>query len=385
MQKIIVSLTSYPKRIAKVQKVIESIFKQNRKADQIILYLSKDEFPQREQNLPKKLTSLLGSNGFSIIWVSGNLRSHKKYFYSLQGYENIVITIDDDICYAKTMIDDLMIGYKKFPQAVVARRVRTMLIKEDHLVKYQDWDNLPGQYVGQPRNDLCAVGVGGVLYPPKCASNWWFDKEEIENLAKDQDDLWLKFHEIVDGIPVVYVSPMERDTKINYPLEEMLSFKNVIGQENDAAIIKLEKWIETKYREIYQSWLHDLFDRDTYSAKKKKYYGEVNRKLLEANDEFPIYLYGAGKRARQILRFLDEVKLKNKIEGVLVSNKKNNPQQLEGVKVRDIGEMDSMLFFGVIYGVAGEQYQQEIDAVLQGYQCRRIELDFQGIRQYYVD
>lgn len=385
MQKIIVSLTSYPKRIAMVHKVIKSLFEQTWKADRIILYLSEEEFPQKEQNLPKRLTALLGQNGFSIIWVDENLRSHKKYFYSLQKGENIVITIDDDACYAKSMIEDLMTGHKKYPQAVLARNVHTIVLDENRLAKYREWASFPVQFANQPRRDLCAIGVGGILYPPKCASKNWFDKEGIHNLAMNQDDLWLKFHEIADGIPVVYIPPTERDTNINYPLQEKLSFANVIEGKNDDAILKLEKWLESEYMGIYQSWLRELSDIDTYISQKKEYYGEVNRRLLEANGEFPIYLYGAGKRAGQILRFFEEVKLKNKIEAVLVSDKKSNPKQLEGVEVHDIGEIDPMCSFGVIYGVAGEQYQQEIDAVLQGYQCKRIELDFQGIQEYYID
>lgn len=385
MQKIIVSLTSYPKRIAMVHKVIKSLFEQTWKADRIILYLSEEEFPQKEQNLPKRLTALLGQNGFSVIWVGGNLRSHKKYFYSLQECENIVITIDDDVCYAKTMIEDLLTEHMKYPQAVLARNVHTILLDKDHLAKYAVWASCPSQFANQPRRDLCAIGVGGILYPPECASKYWFDKEGIKNLAMDQDDLWLKFHEIADGIPVVYVPPTERDTNIDYPLQEKLSFANIIEGKNDDAIFKLEQWLESEYKGVYQSWLHELSDIDTYILRKKEYYGEVNRRLLEANGECPIYLYGAGKRAGKILRFLEEVKLKDKIEAVLVSDKKGNPQQLEGVEVRDIGEINPMCFFGVIYGLAGEQYQQEIDAVLQGYQCERIELDFQGIQEYYID
>lgn len=385
MQKIIVSLTSYPKRITIVHKVIESLFEQTWKADQIILYLSKEEFPQKEQNLPQLLTSLLGQNGFSVVWVDGNLRSHKKYFYSLRESENIVITIDDDTIYAKTMIEDLVTGYKKYPQAVLARNVRTILLSKDSLAKYRDWDRQPNQIANQPRRDLCAIGVGGILYPPKCASKHWFDKEDIQILAVDQDDLWLKFHEIADGIPVVYVPPTEQDIYIDYPLKDMLSSTNVIVGKNDDAILKLEKWMETEYEGCYRSWLHELSDIETYIAQKKEYYGEVNRRLLETNEKFPIYLYGAGKRAGQILRFFEEVKLKDKLEAVLVSDKKCNPRQLEGVEVRDIREIDPICFFGVIYGVAGEKNQQEIDAALQNYKCKRIELDFQGIQKFYTD
>ena len=47
MQRIIISLTSYPARIHIVYKVIESLIKQKEKADEIILWLSILEFPNQ--------------------------------------------------------------------------------------------------------------------------------------------------------------------------------------------------------------------------------------------------------------------------------------------------------------------------------------------------
>lgn len=74
-EKIIVSLTSFNKRIGRVWIVIESILRQTCKPDMIILWLSKEEFPSMEC-LPKKLLRLQ-KRGLIINLREGNLMSHK--------------------------------------------------------------------------------------------------------------------------------------------------------------------------------------------------------------------------------------------------------------------------------------------------------------------
>ena len=92
MDKVIVSLTSYPDRIQTVYKVIESLFAQDRKANEIVLWLSIQEFAQKESALPENLKQLVGENHFRIEWVRDNLKSHKKYFYVLTEYKEDVIS-----------------------------------------------------------------------------------------------------------------------------------------------------------------------------------------------------------------------------------------------------------------------------------------------------
>lgn len=129
--KIIVSFTSYPPRINSVHQVVESLYRQTVPADEIVLYLSLDEFPLEAASLPGKLKSLIGQGGFRIEWVHGNLKSHKKYYYALQEYKDaVVITVDDDKIYAETMIGDLIKSHERFPDAVSARAVRIMFKKK---------------------------------------------------------------------------------------------------------------------------------------------------------------------------------------------------------------------------------------------------------------
>ena len=66
-RRIIVSLTSFPRRISAVWQTIESLMRQELCPDKIILWLSKEQFSSTEQ-LPKELQKLC-ERGLEINFV----------------------------------------------------------------------------------------------------------------------------------------------------------------------------------------------------------------------------------------------------------------------------------------------------------------------------
>ena len=82
---IIVSLTSWPKRIGNVATVISSLLNQDVQPDIIQLNLSEDEFKNKEENLPEDLIDLIANNSNIIIeWVKGNDGVFKKIIPTLK-------------------------------------------------------------------------------------------------------------------------------------------------------------------------------------------------------------------------------------------------------------------------------------------------------------
>lgn len=79
-EKMVVSLTTFPLRIGKVYLTIQSILRQSRPADRVLLWLSKEEFPEEAQ-LPENLLRLK-ERGLDIRFCD-NIRSFKKVFYAL--------------------------------------------------------------------------------------------------------------------------------------------------------------------------------------------------------------------------------------------------------------------------------------------------------------
>ena len=350
MQKIVVALTSYPKRINIVEKVIESLCRQIMHADEIILYLCENEFPQKVKELPSELVRMIGRNGFKIEWVEENLKPHKKYFYALQNKRNdIVITVDDDVIYSETLISDLISSYKKFPMSVSARTARIMLRDSEDTVEYKEWDICPDYYANMPRMDLCAIGYAGILYPPLCAEKGWFDKDKIKKLAECQDDLWLKYNEIISKIPVVYAKPVQKDILIEEAELTALCIENMNGSGNDDSIKKLSIWMKENHIEKITNLLNEL-------------------------GSMKIYLYGAGKRARRILETLEHYGLLGRIRAIIVSDNRKNPKKLGTLEVKQLNEIDNSEEFGVIYGV-GSNYKSEIEHILKDYNCVCLDLD----------
>lgn len=200
---IVVSLTSFPKRIEKVWMVIDSIFHQKVQPGKIYLYLSKEEFPCERKDLPKRL---LGYEklGLNICFREYNLMPHKKYFYALQDFsDKCVITIDDDIYYRNDLINNLLELHKKYPHSICANKVCQVSFDENKKFRpYSQWKALFCCHAPSLFN--VALGYGGVLYP----ANIFYKKDifctkVLTGLALRADDLWLKVHEILQNIEVV--------------------------------------------------------------------------------------------------------------------------------------------------------------------------------------
>ena len=98
--KIVVTLTSFKGRINQVYLVIENILHQTIKPDLIYLNLSVEEFPNKENDLPKDLVELSNNElSFIINWVEGkNTKAFKKIIPILQYLDN------DDIIFLLMMI-----------------------------------------------------------------------------------------------------------------------------------------------------------------------------------------------------------------------------------------------------------------------------------------
>ncbi|MDR2569113.1 MAG: hypothetical protein LBD23_02290 [Oscillospiraceae bacterium] len=241
-KKIIVSLTSYPARFHTLHICIKSLLWQSIKPDKIILYLGEDSAINQ---LSKKILYLT-QFGLEIEHRSDNLKPHKKYFYVMQEYpDDIVITVDDDTIYDRRLISSLLQSYEQYPNAVSAKCVRALVKDKDgNLASYMDF-SLVNRIVTQPSMQFLAIGVGGVLYPPYCIMNDAFDVEKIKNLCLNADDIWLKFMEIKNNVPVVWVPSYGLHTKfITIPnTQDTALYKTNAGYtvDNDIYIQNLEE------------------------------------------------------------------------------------------------------------------------------------------------
>jgi hypothetical protein len=237
---LIVSLTTYTDRIGSINLVIRSILHQTILPENIILWLGTDTNPEI---LPKKLLNLK-KHGLIIKTGYEDIKPHKKYFFAMQEYpQKIIVTIDDDTIYEKHMLEDLYNSYKKYPDAISARRVTLMTKKSEHeLNSYSDFI-FEYEKTLEPSHALMAIGVGGVLYPPNALSKEAFNLEVIRNTCLRTDDIWLKFMEAKNNMKVVFVkSSLEKDLTVRKTQCTALMHSNIDhGNQNDLSIKALQE------------------------------------------------------------------------------------------------------------------------------------------------
>ena len=115
---VVVSMTSWIKRINNVKIVVESIMKNTIQPDRLYLNLSTEEFPNKEFDLPKNLVELFNCDERLIInWVEGeNTKTMKKVFPILQYLDDddIIINADDDILFPNDLIESRLKDFNDF-------------------------------------------------------------------------------------------------------------------------------------------------------------------------------------------------------------------------------------------------------------------------------
>ena len=246
--RLVVSLTSYPGRIHTMGPVLDSLYNQDKQADEIILWLAKEEFPELEKSLPEYLTELSAQNRLTIRWCD-NLKPHKKYFYALQEYtEDVVVTVDDDLLYSPNMLSSLYKSYLLYPQAVSAVRVHLMLLSEENkLLPYNTWIRETDCCLYSPSMQLFATGGAGTLYPPRLFRKEFFDREAILENAPIADDLWLKAMELLSGVPVVAARPREPLQYLPGSQDDALKLTNDEQQHNDIQLANIIRWTDDTF------------------------------------------------------------------------------------------------------------------------------------------
>lgn len=185
---IIVSLTSYSKRVLNVHLVIESIFNQTLKPNKIILWLSESEF--NIDDIPLILKKMK-KKGLEIRFCK-DLKSYKKLVPTIKEYPNdTIITIDDDIFYPYNFIENFYTEHKRYPKLILYNRGHKIIFKKNGKVeKYNKW--IHDYQNSQVSFATLPTGVGGVLYPSNSLDLEVLNEKSFMKLAPRADDVWFK-------------------------------------------------------------------------------------------------------------------------------------------------------------------------------------------------
>jgi hypothetical protein len=195
---LILSFTSFAPRINFVEYSLFSILDQTIRPEKIILWLSEEDFPGKEKDIPDSLKRY-GSFDFEIRFVRENFKSYKKLYYALQKFpEYVIVTFDDDVYYKPQWLEKLYNAYLKDPEHVIAHRVHMISFNNKRIEFYKNWKR---------RNTVLSflnfsTGAGGILYPPRSLYKDAGNHELFLALCPNADDIWF------------YVMALLQNTKI---------------------------------------------------------------------------------------------------------------------------------------------------------------------------
>lgn len=232
----IVSLASYSKRIHTLHICLKSIFSQTLLPKKVFLYLDSSVSPA---NVPKEVLAYI-KMGLEIVFVSNDIASHNKYYYTFQNFpDDVVITVDDDVVYDKCTFANLIRAHQEYPGVVCATRVTCMMFDDkQNILPYNNWISEYDKLC-YPSRRLLAVGVGGILYPKHIFMAETFDKVQIMRLALTADDLWLKVMELKNNISVVWTGQLPQHPTPIPGTREAGLWCNLNKYKNDEYIKKL--------------------------------------------------------------------------------------------------------------------------------------------------
>ena len=238
---IIISLTTYSKRIQTVHKTITSLLNQSVKADKILLWLDETEIKYNE--LPSELRSL-ESDTFEIHFCP-NYKSYKKLIPTLALYPNTtIITFDDDIDYPLDQVEKLVQAHFAHPNEIITSFARNIQVQDGQLLSYSNWLHTFKEQVNKPYLQLLPIGVGGVLYPAGSLHKEVMNIEAFMALAPHGDDLWFKCMTLLNDRKVVSLNHGYNLSSSMIEGTQDVGLWQTVNEGSDSNVIQLNSIIE---------------------------------------------------------------------------------------------------------------------------------------------
>lgn len=247
MERVIVSLTSFPAAVKYAVQAIKSVLSGSLLPDKVVMYLTFDQFENRQ--LPDELLQLERDNDiFEIRDYPYDIRSYRKLIPALTDFpDDVIVTVDDDVRYDRDMLKSLLSMHKIFPSFIIAHRAKVASFDKP----YRKWKKLrwyhflTGRIKLNPR--ILPTGVGGVLYPPHSLNPSMLKPRLFKELAPTTDDLWFWAAAVTNGRLVVPFpfGIHNKPKEIGKPRElslKSVNFKDGTSRNDDAFHAILEKY-----------------------------------------------------------------------------------------------------------------------------------------------
>ena len=203
-KKVIVSFTTLPSRFPNIEETLISLINQTRLPDEIVISIPKYSVREDTQYIvPNIVKKIIEKNKKSSLFIKVPditiLRSDKdwgpatKFIPLLQRElnkeknKNLLIILDDDQVYQRTMISNFIKYHKKHNKSVLCNRGR--ILKSDFI--YNNSDIILSSKIKTPKPVDIITGVGAYLLIPDMFNSTIWDYEGAPKGAFYMDDIWI--------------------------------------------------------------------------------------------------------------------------------------------------------------------------------------------------
>jgi len=224
---LILTMTTYPKRVKYASKALKSVIIQNTTNARIVVYAFSDEYSEVSRKL-----YVFEKYNVKIESYPHNLRQYLKIIPALErNPDKTIITFDDDILYPAGWLKGLLRARLNYPNFQIAYRgqfiQREVILTPD--IYFNSKIYTPSKIEKLRPEEIILTGVFGVVYPPHQFCSIVVDMEKAMSLSPSNDDLWLYFNSIHSRIDkIVLPNPFGE------PLYFFGSQENALWKQNDA-------------------------------------------------------------------------------------------------------------------------------------------------------
>lgn len=174
MTEVVVSMTSWKRRINNVSRTIVSLLKNTIQPRSIELNLSEEEFPNKEKDLPDELMLLVNAYPININWVGKNTKAFKKIIPTIKKYwdekDLYLFSADDDVIYQPNILESFIKMNQEKPECCVC------------------FGRCAGNLNGQP-----VVRGGATLYKIGFFTELVWEGLTDQVIATNEDDWWYSY------------------------------------------------------------------------------------------------------------------------------------------------------------------------------------------------
>lgn len=256
--RIIISLTSISARDEALRQTVASLVSQDFPGCfEVRIYLSHEPYliDHGVAEVPPWVADLSEDNAKCELKVHfvRNTGPYRKLLPVLEeclrdSVMTTIVTCDDDTLYPSNWLSTLLTHHRRIG-ALVAFRGHTMRLSAngEGLLPYARWQANP------QKSHLCLAnlptGKDGIVYRPSYFGPEVLDVDRAIEIAPTADDLWLRWHSIIRGVPCYLADLRENVFRPAAHYDDDISLwkaYNRVGG-NDTTIAKLERYFRSRF------------------------------------------------------------------------------------------------------------------------------------------